>query len=823
MTARLDAALRRILDISVAVIGLLLVSPVLLLLAVAVRLTSKGPVFYRARRVGRGGRLFHLLKFRTMVAEADKIGPGLTLDRDRRITPTGRRLRSHRLDELPQLWNVLVGDMSLVGSRPEDPRYVEHYTEEQREILQARPGVTGPAQIAFRNEPERLRAATDPEKAYLLEIMPAKLAIDLEYLRRRTVWSDLGVIFSTLRIYVGNRILAVMDVASLALSYVLAFAIRFDNVLFFELFGLYWPVFFPLLAIKLVVFEALGLYRRLWRYASVRELLSVVWAVGLSSLLCAVFILVLWLWPESTFVTGFPRSVIIIDAMLTLLMVGGVRFVARWRQEIQRPTAARAEAEAAGDRPALIVGAGDAGAMAAREMLRNPQLAYHLVGFLDDDPDKLGLRIHGVPVVGPLGELSRCVQELNVRQVLIAMPTAPGAVVRRVVELAQDARVEIRTLPGYYELIGGQVSVQRARPVQLEDLLRRAPTPLDLQGVAGYLTDSVVLVVGAGGSIGSEICRQVARFGPSRLLLMGHGEDSLYSVERELRRSYPGLDCLPVLGTVRERAKLQWLLAQYRPGVVFHTAAYKHVPLMESNVDEAVLNNVVGTRNLLLAAEAEQVPKLVFISSDKAVEPANIMGATKRIGELLVRCAAQGSGRPFVVVRFGNVLGSRGSVVPLFQEQIASGGPVTITHPDVTRYFMTIPEAVRLVLQAGALGQGGEVFVLDMGEPVRIYDLACDLIHLHGYEPERDIPIVFIGLRPGEKLHEKLYTTVEHTRDTTHPGIRVAIGDSDLPPEELDSIVDELEQLARQRRIAELRERLMQLAKHQSITGGGCQ
>ena len=821
MRKKTDALLRRLLDIIIALAGLLLLSPILIWLSLWVKLTSKGPVFYRARRVGRQGGEFRLLKFRTMVAEADKIGPGLTLDQDSRITPTGQRLRSHRLDELPQLWNVLVGDMGLVGPRPEDPRYVAHYTDEQREILKSRPGVTGPAQIAFRNEPERLRTASDPEGTYLREIMPAKLAIDLEYLRRRTVWTDLSMIFNTLRIYVGNRILVVLDVVSLALSFVLAFAIGFDDIRFFEIFGFYWPVFIPMLIIKLAVFEAMGLYRRLWRYASVRELLSVLWAVVLSSILCGVFVLVLWLWPAQTFVTGFPRSVLFIDAMLSLLLVGGVRFASRWQQETQRPTAARNGAGSTGDRPALIVGAGDAGAMAAREMLRNPQLGYNLVGFLDDDPDKLGLRVHGLPVLGALADLPRCVQEYQVRQVLIAMPAAPGAAVRRVVELAQDAAVEIRTLPGYYELIGGQVSVQRARRVQLEDLLRRAPTPLDLEGVSSYLTEAVVLVVGAGGSIGSEICRQVARFGPSRLLLMGHGEDSLYRIEKELSVSFPGLECVPLLGTVREQGKLQWMLSRYQPQMIFHAAAYKHVPLMESNQDEAVLNNIVGTRNLLLAAEAAGVPRLVFISSDKAVEPANVMGATKRIGELLVRCAARRSGRPYVVVRFGNVLGSRGSVVPLFQEQIASGGPVTITHPDVTRYFMTIPEAVRLVLQAGALGQGGEVFVLDMGEPVRIYDLACDLIHLHGYEPERDVPIVFIGLRPGEKLHEKLYTLAEQTRDTAHPGIRVATQDSDFPPAELEDIVHELEQLARDRRLSALQDRLLQLTTLDSVSGGG--
>ena len=816
MSQRLDAALRRTIDLLAALVGLVLLSPILILLGLAVKLTSKGPVLHRARRVGKDGKEFHLLKFRTMVVGADKMGPGITVDADPRVTPLGRWLRSHRLDELPQLWNVLVGNMGLVGPRPEDPRYVAHYTPEQREILATRPGITGPAQITFRNEPERLRAAPDPEATYLSEIMPAKLAIDLEYGRRRTVWSDLGLLFSTLRIYVGNRLLVPMDVVSLALSYVVSFAIRFDNVDFLEIFALYWPVFFPLLAVKLVVFELMGLYRRLWQYASVRELLSVAGAVALSSTLGGAMILLLWVWPTPTFVTGFPRSVIAIDAMLSLLLVGGVRFAARWRQEMRSGTG-RATAGPRSERRALIAGAGDAGALAAREMQRNPQLGCRLAGFLDDDPDKQGLRIHGVPVVGPLSELPRLVTELEVDEVLIAMPTAPGTVVRRVLELARGAAVEVRTLPGYYELIGGQVSVQRAREVRLEDLLRREPVSIDLEGVAGYLTGATVLVVGAGGSIGSEICRQVARFGPERLILFSHGEHSLYCIETELRRTFPGVEYVPVLGTVRERPKLEWLVSRHQPQVIFHAAAYKHVPLGECNGDEAVLNNVVGTRNLLAAAQAGGVSRLVFISTDKAVEPSSVMGATKRFGELLVQHAARNTGRPYVVVRFGNVLGSRGSVVPLFQEQIAAGGPVTVTHPEVTRYFMTIPEAVRLVLQAATLGRGSEVFVLDMGQPVRICDLAADLIRLHGLEPERDVRITFCGLRPGEKLHEELYTRAEDVCETTHPGIWVATEEPPVPDEELAIVLDELERLARERRMAELHDLLDWVSFRQAV------
>lgn len=818
MIRRLDALLRRALDIGVALVGLVVLSPVLALIAILIKVGSRGPVFYRARRVGQGGREIRVLKFRTMVVNADRLGPGITTENDTRITPIGRLLRAHRLDELPQLWNVLIGEMSLVGPRPEDPRYVAHYTRGQRMVLEAKPGITGPAQIAFRNEAERLRGVADPEKAYLEEIMPVKVAIDLEYLMRRTVFSDIGVLFDTLRIYTGNRILFLYDLICLALAYGLAFAIRFDNTTYSILgqLALYWPVFFLMLAVKLFFFVRLRLYRRLWRYAGIQEWLSVITAVILSTAVISAIILALWVSPwYIPFITGFPRSVIAIDAMLTLLLVGGVRFAERWQQEAR----ARPHGESSEEQRVLVIGAGDAGVMVAREMQRN-RLGYRLVGFLDDAPDKQGLEIAGVRVLGVLADLPRCVAEQRVDQVLIAMPTAPGAVVRRVFELARRAGVQVRTLPGYFELIGGQVSVQRARSIRLEDLLRREPTPLDLEGVAAYLTGAVVMVTGAGGSIGSEICRQVARLGPARLVLFGHGENSLYHIQSELQRDFPTVNSVLVLGDVRDLDRLEWLMTQHCPQVIFHAAAYKHVPLLESNEDEAILNNVLGTYCLLQAAGRHQVHRLVFISSDKAVEPSSVMGATKRLGELMVQHAARQNGRPWVVVRFGNVLGSRGSVVPLFQAQIEAGGPVTVTHPQITRYFMTIPEAVQLVLQAAALGQGGQIFVLDMGEPVRIYDLACDLIRLNGFEPERDIPIVFTGLRPGEKLHESLLAADEQAQPTAHPGILVVNGRADVPPADLDRLVDELVELARAHEVDRLRRLLAGLTNGQLARGG---
>jgi FlaA1/EpsC-like NDP-sugar epimerase len=469
---------------------------------------------------------------------------------------------------------------------------------------------------------------------------------------------------------------------------------------------------------------------------------------------------------------------------------------------------------------ARIAGAGDAGAMVAREMLRNPQMGYQLLGFLDDDPDKQGLRVHGVPVVGTLADLPRCILELQVEEILIAMPTAPGDVIRRVFDLARPTNARVRTLPGYYELVSGQASVQRAREVRLEDLLRRAPAPMDLGGVAGYLTGEVVLVTGAGGSIGSEICRQVSRFGPRQLLLLGHGEGSIYRILVELQSSFPDVRYEPILANVRDREKLDWVIEHYRPQVIFHTAAYKHVPLSEFNIDEVVLNNVIGTHNLVSAAEAGDVERLVFVSTDKAVDPVNVMGMTKCLGEWIVQHAARRCGRAYVAVRFGNVLGSRGSVVPLFQKQIAAGGPLTVTHPDVTRYFMTIPEAVRLVLQAAALGDGGEVFVLDMGEPVRIYDLACDLIHLYGMEPERDISIIFTGLRPGEKLHEALYTQAEAVQSTSHPDIHIATGEPCVTAQRLERSLVEVKRLAegiQRRRLKEYLDQLLLAEREATI------
>jgi len=516
------------------------------------------------------------------------------------------------------------------------------------------------------------------------------------------------------------------------------------------------------LIIKLGFFVLMGIYRQFWRYASVDSLLTILWAVGASSLISIGMVYAMY-GTGLLSAPSLPRSVPFIDGMLTLIVVGGTRLSLR----IMEYQSGGGHTNPEGKR-LLIAGAGDAGQVVAREIHHSRYIDDNLVGFVDDDPAKQGTVIHGVPVLGPLDELPQIVQSHQVDEVVIAMPTAEGAIIRRVVSLCEEGGVSVKTLPGIFELISGEVSFSRLREVQIGDLLRRDPVTVHSGRVEELLKDKRVLVTGAGGSIGSELCEQIARCHPSHIIALGHGENSLYRLPGKITAWAKGIkeDHLDlVVADVRDSDRLDMIFKDFQPEVVYHAAAHKHVPLMEDNLVEAVTNNIEGTRTLVNHCQKYDVDHLVLISTDKAVEPTSVMGMTKRVAEKIVLMAAQESGKAYVTVRFGNVLGSRGSVIPLFKAQIAAGGPVTITHPEMERYFMTIQEAVQLVLQASALGKNGEIFVLDMGEQVKIVDLAQDLISLSGLTPEEDIEIRFTGLRPGEKLSEKLYTTAEAPRE----------------------------------------------------------
>ncbi|HOX05262.1 MAG TPA: nucleoside-diphosphate sugar epimerase/dehydratase [Planctomycetota bacterium] len=623
-----------------------------------------------------------------------------------------------------------------------------------------------------------------------------------------------------------TRIIALAHLTLFALAYWAAFMLRFDfgiEEYYRQFYGRtmrpaeaaaaaaatsaqYWLIFIktlgPVLIAKLIIFYAFRLYQGWWRYVGLRDLIHI-----LGASLLAMLVVTAWgflLYRKD----GFPRSVPFLDCGLTVFLIGGARAGMRLLRE--GPSFLL---RSRGGHKIFIAGAGDAGESLLREVDRNPAIKYDVVGFLDDDPNKIGARIHGVPVLGSLAQAGELAERYSVREVLIAMPSASGRQMREVVRSLQGAGLKCTTLPGMDELIGGQVSFSNVRPVNINDLLGREPANLDLEAVGRFLTGKVVMVTGAGGSIGSEICRQVLRFGPAELVLVERTENSLFHIDRELRGSHPAARVTPCLADIGDVRRMERIFTAHQPRVVFHAAAHKHVPMLEYNPGEAVKNNILGTKLLADLAARLGAEAFVMVSTDKAVRPANVMGAAKRLAEVYVQSLAASGRTKFVTVRFGNVIGSEGSAIPIFQQQIAAGGPVTVTHPEVRRYFMTIPEASQLVLQAGAMGRGGEIFVLNMGEPVLIRELAEQLIRLSGLEPGEDIDIVYTGLRPGEKLYEELRLDEECVAPTPHPKITV-LRASPGAEERLRRTVDSFQELARladELPPAELRERILKL------------
>jgi FlaA1/EpsC-like NDP-sugar epimerase len=548
-----------------------------------------------------------------------------------------------------------------------------------------------------------------------------------------------------------------------ALIYLVAYWLRFDLRFDHPLYATFWTTLPHVIAIKLAVFFYFDLHRGLWRYASMRDLQTIILASATSTCILTVTIAI---YPGFD---GYPRSVILINFLLNILVVGGQRFVTRMLRE-------HLETRKKRKRPAkrvLIAGAGDAGLIALRELTAFRQDNYEVVGFVDDASAKLGMFINGKKVMAPLSGAPAMIQARQVNELLIAMPSAPKKVTKDLVDACRGLGIKIRILPAFADVLSGQLTASNIRDIQLEDLLGRDPVQLERRPVADLLTGKVVMVTGAGGSIGSEICRQVAAYQPSRLIMLDIGETALFEIEMEMRRKHRKLMIVPALADIQHVNQIDFIVDQHRPEIILHAAAFKHVPLLEAHPVEAILNNVLGTRNLARVAIKHGVKKFLMISTDKAVRPTSVMGATKRCTEIMLQNMRAEYGTDFFAVRFGNVLGSNGSVVPLFRKQIAAGGPVTITHKDITRYFMTIPEAVELVLQSLVIGRNGCTFLLDMGEPVKIWDLAVELIELSGLVPGEDIHIVETGLRPGEKLYEELVAEGEDVQPTPIPKIKL--------------------------------------------------
>lgn len=595
----------------------------------------------------------------------------------------------------------------------------------------------------------------------------------------------------------------VIDSSLILGAYGLAYLLRFEGQIPSAYAGIFQTTSLYLVPLKLLIFWNFGLYRGVWRYTSLVDFSQVLKATLFA--LCGEIVAVLILHP----VRGFPRSLFILDWILTFIFITGVRVATRFiltETEKGKPP---------GNLPwpkkmLLIIGAGDAGEKILREIRDNPRLKYEVVGFLDDDPGKKGMSIHGVPVLGEVSRIMDLAARKAMDEILIAMPSASSKQMRRIVEACEATGLKYRTTPAMGEIIDGSLSFRAIREVSFEDLLNRQEVHLDQEGIARYLRQKRVLVTGAGGSVGSELIRHICCYHPQAVALLEMNELNLYRMEMECRQRFAYVPTANFLVDIRRREALERAFRVFRPQVVFHAAAYKHVPLQELYPWEAVYNNVIGTRNLVEISQERGAERFVLVSTDKAVRPVNVMGATKRVAELLVEGRNGDSPTRFMAVRFGNVARSSGSVIPLFEEQIARGGPVTVTHPEMVRYFMSIQEAAQLILQAGAMGEGGEIFILDMGQPVRILDLAKDLIRLYGLEPEQDIPIRFIGLRPGEKLYEELITEGEGIVNTTHEKILVLRGKT-CDVNSLNAEINELLAVTRTYRASSIRRKLQEM------------
>jgi FlaA1/EpsC-like NDP-sugar epimerase/lipopolysaccharide/colanic/teichoic acid biosynthesis glycosyltransferase len=817
------SGLPRWIEVPAALAVLAVFSPLMLIVAGLVKLTSRGPALYRQKRVGAGGRPFVMVKFRTMVAGRAS-GPQVTAGDDARMTAVGRVLRKLKLDELPELWNVVRGDMALVGPRPEVARYIDRSDAVTRAVLRARPGVTDPMTARMRNEEDLLAAVPgDREAFYRARLQPFKMRGSRDYLKSRSWRSDLVVLLRSVLVVLapkltpavsldevesasgsaasagpsaerprGLRILlryrrplaVVLQLVIVTVSHYAALLLRFDGSIPAREFELFYAVAPVVVGLRLLAFLPFRLYEGFWRYVGIIDLRNIAGAVATSSI--AAFIAVR-LTPAFQ---GYPRSVFVIDAVLSMMLLGGVRVTSRVLRALVRERAHR------GTTRVLIYGAGDAGAMIARELTHSPALGYRPVGFIDDDPAKAGARIYDVQVLGTRADLARIIAEKRPSEVLLAVPRADVATIRRMVQALAPYKVRIATLPSLRELIGGHVGAGQIRSLAIEDLLSRPAVGLDRRPVKRLIEGRRVMVTGAGGSIGSELCRQIASLRPASLVLYERYENSLYQIAKDLDDRGLQAGMRPVLGDITDVGRLDQVMREHRPEIIFHAAAHKHVPLMELNPCEAVKNNVAGTRVLAQAAKQHGVDRFILISSDKAVNPSSVMGATKRVDELMMQLFADRKKTAFITVRFGNVLGSSGSVIPRFLEQIRAGGPVTVTHPDMKRFFMLIPEAVELVLHSAAMGKSGSTYVLEMGEPVAVAELARNVIQLSGFIPEKEIAITYIGLRPGEKLEEELVGPDEEVELSSLPEILQVRSKTRQDPVLLRGEIASLEQLA---------------------------
>lgn len=748
--------LRRTLDMTFSAAGLLFLFPLLAAAAVLVKIDGSGSVFTIEERAGRGLKPFRLIRFRT--PEEDAGWAGRLLRKTRLLAP------------LPQLLNVLKGDMSLLGPEPPTREQVDRYSDDYERILQVRPGLLGLFSMGLSGE-YGMKMESAPDE----ETISERIRLYREYAENPSISGDLkAVLIALFRLFYPRRHISALlgvllpyrratiitvHVASFASACALSFVLKYDTGLTGKELELLYRNLPVVVAVRTAMLFLFSLDKGLWRYVSARDLFTIAASTTAGTALIAA---------AGAPWTAGGASILAMDWLLNLFFLGGVRLLRRVhdRADVRRP-----------GKKIVIVGAGDAADNFLRYLETSRAYNYEVKGLIDDDPLKKGLKVRSHPVLGSRRELPGIVESARPDEFLIAIPSATAERMGEIIKDLRQYAIPLKTLPSLWCVLNGRAhAFGEIKAIEPEDILFRPPVYGPDKGVESFFKGKSVLVTGAGGSIGSDLSRQIACAGPDRLVLLEKHEESLYKIDLELRRlQKDGTRIIPVIGDILDRENLERVIDRHRPEAVFHAAAYKHVPLMESHPYQAFRTNVIGTRNMAEMADRYGAERFVLISTDKAVEPVNVMGMTKRLAEELIKQYAESSkGTRFISVRFGNVLGSSGSVVPLFKEQILRGGPVTVTHPEMTRFLMTIPEAVHLVLQAAVIGKAGEVLVLDMGAPVKILDLAKRMISLYGYRPGVDIKVVFTGLRPGEKLDEKLFNTNEVIMSTAHPRVKVA-------------------------------------------------
>ncbi len=770
----LKQMIKRIFDIFTSAVGIVVLSPIMLIISLAILILDGTPIFFTQTRIGKNSKPFRIFKFKTM-KPAGKNQTLVTQKNDNRITAVGKILRLAKLDELPQLFNVFLGSMSIVGPRPEIPELVECYTKEQRKLLKVKPGITSPATIYHRDEEEIVGSSEEILEYHKNVLIPKKASFDLAYIENHNFIYDLKIIFLTLLSVLTNQsgymrektlkqrrvIIFLVHIFLSFGAYYLSYLFRFDGEVPSTEFQRFLKTSSLVVMIETIYLSVFELTQGYWRYVDFRDVINIGKATFCSTV--SMFLVELLFLDSS-----FPSGTLIIDGVLSFILFTSLRFSTRFLREIYSPITPKSRERV------LILGASDRGEALVRDIIRNPDLGYEIAGFIDIDLNKRGIKIHGLPILGGMESLEDVLNSQPITSVINTYPTLDRDNTAILSKMSSAYKFSIKTLPTISDVLSRNINFNKLRDLRYEDLLGREEISLDRKLLHFSYKDKVILITGAGGSIGSELCRQIANYSPKQLVLLDKDETLLFEITTELNEYKPLLKTQPLIGDIRNRDKMDLYFKKYCPEIVLHAAAYKHVPLLEKHPQEAILNNVIGTKTLLDLSLEHNVKKFVMISTDKAVRPTSVMGASKALSEkMMFDHYNNKNNMNCMAVRFGNVLGSRGSVIPIFKRQIENGGPIKITHPKITRYFMSIPEATQLVLQAGAMGRGGEIFILKMGQPVKIKDLATRMIEHAGFIPDIDIKIEYSGLRNGEKLYEELLTDLENTQSTEHEKIYV--------------------------------------------------